>query len=104
MNIKNFKQFTNESKVANIDNPFGFYTICNSLMPDDFFNCLKENHIKYKHDGYRNYIEVFVKDLNEASFVRELALSDIFIADDIDNEDLQYLLENQDDCLEIKLI
>ena len=104
MKIKNFKQFTNESKVANIDNPFGFYTICNSLMPDEFFLKLNEYNISYKHDGYRNYIEVFVKNLEEASLVRELALSDIFIADDIDHEDLRYLLENQDDCLEIKLI
>lgn len=100
----NIDGFLNESKVASNESPIGFYTIANALSPDDFFNKLDELGIEHKHDGYSNLIEVFVKDINEGSIVRELALSDIFEADDISDDDLPYMTpEEIGDAMEIKL-
>ena len=98
------KGFLNESKVATEDSPLGFYHISNALMPTKFFKKLDELGIKYNHDAYFNVIEVFVADNNEGSVVRKLALSDIFEADDIQDDDLPYMTpEEIGDAMIIKL-
>lgn len=93
--------FLNESKVATDDSPIGYYTIANALEPSELFEKFNELDISYKHYTYSNFIEVLVKDINEAKVARELVLSDIFEADDIEPESLEYV---SDDILEIKII
>lgn len=103
--IKNFKQFLNESKVASDDSPIGFYTIANALSPDNFFKALDALGIKHAHDKYTNLITVSVKDEDEASVVRDLALSDVLEADDIEDDDLPYMTPDEiGDAMEIKLL
>jgi len=106
MKLKRYKDFKiNESKVATNESPLGYYLICNSLAPDRLFKLLEEKGIEYKHDTYVNFIEVFVKDIEEAQFVREKALDmDIFEADDIKEDDLPYIEEDgPGDIMEIKI-
>lgn len=97
---------TNESKVASNESPLGYYTIANALDPEDFFEKLNERGISYKHDPYPNFIEVFVKDMDEAKYVREKALDMyIFEADDIDDRDLPYIeKDGPNDMMEIKMV
>lgn len=102
--IKSWSKFLNESKVASDESPIGFYHICNSLKPDNFFSKLNELGIEYKHDGFSNFIEVFVSDINEGSIVRELSMSDIFEADDIAEDDMPYMVPGEiGDVMEIKI-
>lgn len=96
-----FYSFLYESKVATDDSPIGFYTIANALEPSILFEKLDELGILYMYDKYSNFIEVLVKNIDEAKVARELVLSDIFEADDIEPDSLQYI---NDDALEIKLI
>jgi hypothetical protein len=100
-----WEQPLNESKVATDVSPLGYYTIANALMPTQLFNELRKLNIEYRHDRYANFIELFVSDLDEASFVRSMILSDIFEADDIEDADLPYMVTDRlpDDALEIKL-
>lgn len=96
--------FINESKVASDESPIGFYTIANAILPIKFFNRLNELNIEHKHDKYSNFIEVFVKDMEEAYIVRKLALGDTLEADDISDDDLPYMTpEEIGDAMEIKL-
>lgn len=105
MKIKNFEQFLNESKVASDDSPLGFYTIANALSPENFFKALDELGIKYTHDKHANLITVSVKDKDQASMIRDLALSDALEADDIEAADLPYMTpEEIGDAMEIKLL
>lgn len=105
MNLKRYKDFLNESKVATDESPLGFYLISNALMPDEFFSLLKERGIEFTHDEYRNLIEVLVDDLEQAKYARQIALDfDIFDASDIDEDDLPYMTPDEiGDAMEIKL-
>lgn len=101
--MKNYTQF-NESKVASNDSPLGFYTIANALMPIELFEKLDKDLIKYTHDEYRNYIIIYVKDIEEGINVRNYILDEMFEADDIDEDEVQYHLNDPNDVLEIKLL
>ena len=106
MILKRYKNFLiKESKVATNDSPIGFYTIANALSPDEYFKLLEENGIDYKHDTYRNFIEVFVNDEQQAKYAREKALDmDILEADDIEEDDLPYMTPDEiGDVMEIKM-
>jgi hypothetical protein len=106
MELKRHKDFLiKESKVASNDSPLGFYHTCNALSPEMFFEKLEEKGIEYKHDAYANFIEVFVDNLDQAKYAREMALDmDVFEADDIDEDDLQYIEEDgPGDMMEIKM-
>lgn len=102
--IKTWHQFLNESKTASNDSPIGYYTIANALMPNKFFEKLDELNINYTHDKYANFIEIFVNNIDEATLVRNLAISDIFEAKDIDDSMLPYIIDDgPGDIMEIKL-
>jgi hypothetical protein len=96
----------NESKVATDESPLGYYLTCNALSPKMFFEKLEEKGIEYKHDTYANFIEVFVKDIDEAKYAREIALDmDVFEVDDIESDDLPYIKEDgPGDMMEIKMV
>lgn len=102
--IKNFNEFGGV-KVASDNSPIGFYTIANAVSPEDFFMSLNKMNIKYKHDEYANFIEVYVKDEIEAKIVRDIALSEVFEADDITIEDIPYMSDPEEigDAMEIKM-
>ena len=107
MKLKKYNEFVNESKVATDESPLGYYDIANAVMPDEMFNKLETLEIKWKHDRYRNLIEIFVKDESEAKIVRDMVL-DMYVLDgsDIDEDHLKYEWPTKDDigdALEIKL-
>jgi len=103
--IKNLGKI-NESKVATDDSPIGYYNIANALMPTELFDELDKLDIEYNHNTYANFIEIFVKDVEEGKKVRELVLDiDVFEADDVDLEFIEHDVEEGDegDMLEIKM-
>lgn len=103
-NLKLYQKFTNESKVATEESPLGFYTIANAVMPTEFFKKLDGLGIKYTHDKYKNFIEVMVNNEQEGTMARNIALSGIFEADDIEEEDLPYMTPSEiGDAMEIRM-
>lgn len=108
MDLKRHKDFLiKESKVATDESPLGYYDIANAVMPDDYFKLLEEQGIEYKHDAYRNFIEVFVENEEQASFARKNALDyKIFDASDVDEDHIKYEWETPEDigdAMEIKM-
>lgn len=100
--MKKFNEFLNESKVASDESPYGYYTIANAIPAKDFVNELDNLGIKWTFDWYSNFIKVFT---DKGELVRKLVLSDLLEADDIDNRDMPYIIEDgPNDMLEIAKI
>ena len=97
--MKKFNDFLNESKVASNKSPYGYYTIANSISLKGFVIELNKLGIKWSHDSYSNFIQVFT---DKGDLVREMVLSDLLEADDIEYEDMPYIREDgPNDMLEI---